>query len=125
MPIEPLRERDEIAEKQGERLMPSTAFKEFFRSIFYALFGWKRSYTALKTFDFGNIAAGGEATTTVAVPGARQGDAVIVTSKTKVVGLGVDGFVLANDVATIRRFNYSLGAIDPASDDFRVVVLQQ
>lgn len=98
---------------------------EFFRSIFYALFGWKRSFTATKNFDFGNIVAGGELTTTAAVVGARQGDAVIVTSKTKVVGLGVDGFVLANDVATIRRFNYSLGAIDPAADDFRVIVFQQ
>lgn len=98
---------------------------EFFRTVFFALFGWKRSFTALKTFDFGNMAAGGELTTTVAVLGARQGDAVIVTSKTKIVGLGVDGFVLANDVATIRRFNFSTGAIDPASDDFRVIVLQQ
>lgn len=99
---------------------------EFFRSIFYALFGWKRSFTAVKSaFDFGNIVAGGELTTTVAVVGARAGDLVSVTSTTKIAGLGVDGFVLANDVVTIRRFNFSTGAIDPAADDFRVVVLQQ
>lgn len=99
---------------------------EFFRSVFYALFGWRRSFTGVKSaFDFGNIVAGGELTTTVAVVGARAGDAVIVTSKTKIAGLGVDGFVLANDVVTIRRFNYSLGAIDPAADDFRVIVFQQ
>lgn len=103
----------------------SQAWAEFFRSVFYALFGWRRSYTATKTFNFPNIAAGGESTTTVAVLGARQGDAVLVTAKTPVAGLGVDGAVTANDVATIRRFNFSTGAIDPASDDFRVLVWQQ
>lgn len=102
------------------------AWLEFFRSSFYALFGWKRSFTAAKlAFDFGNIAAGGELTTTVAVVGARAGDAVVVTSKTKIAGLGVDGFVLANDVVTIRRFNFSTGVIDPSADDFRVIVFQQ
>jgi hypothetical protein len=59
------------------------------------------------------------------VPGARAGDLVCVTSKTKIVGLAVDGFVLASDVVTIRRFNFSVGAVDPASDDFRVIVFQQ
>lgn len=124
MPINPVPERDELArsDKDGK---PSQPWLEFLRSVFYALFGWRRSFTALKTFDFGNIVAGGEATTTVAVPGARAGDLVCVTSKTKIVGLGVDGLVLASDVVTIRRFNYSLGAIDPASDDFRVVIFQQ
>lgn len=104
----------------------TSAWLEFFRSIFYALFGWKRTFTAVKTaFDFGNIVAGGELTTTVAVVGARAGDLVSVTSTTKIAGLGVDGFVLASDVATIRRFNFSTGAIDPAADDFRVIVFQQ
>lgn len=98
---------------------------EFFRSTFYALFGWRRSFTALLSFNFGNIVAGGELTTTVAVAGARQGDAVIVTPKTAVAGLGADGIVTANDVVTVRRFNFSTAGINPAADDFRVVVLQQ
>jgi hypothetical protein len=122
MPIEPVREKDVLADKSG---MPTPAWKEFFRSIYYALFGWKRSYTALKTFDFPNVAAGGQQTTTVTVTGARQGDAVSVTSKTQVNGLGVYGVVTANDTVTIVRFNYSAAGIDPASDDFRVVVFQQ
>lgn len=124
MPINALTERGDLIVSSDD-LTASQWFSEFLRGIFYALFGWKRSYTGLKTFDFGNIVAGGELTTTVAVAGARQGDAVLVTSKTKIVGLGVDAFVLANDVVTIRRFNYSLGAIDPVADDFRCVVLQQ
>lgn len=124
MPINPLPERDDLITSKDD-LTPSKPALEFLRSVFYGLFGWKRSYTGLKAFDFGNIVAGGELTTTVAVVGARQGDAVLVTSKTKVAGLGADGFVLANDVVTIRRFNYSLAAIDPASDDFRAIVWQQ
>lgn len=124
MPINAFTERGKIIVSEDD-LSASGWFMEFCRSVFYALFGWKRSMTGLKTFDFPNIAAGGESTTTVAVVGARQGDLVCVTSKTKVVGLGVDGFVLANDVVTIRRFNFSTGAIDPDSDDFRAIVWQQ
>jgi hypothetical protein len=128
MTINSVPERSDVLDEEDRSGISASRqpWLEFFRSIFFALFGWKRTYTANKAaFDFPNIVAGGESTTTVAVPGARQGDAVIVTSKTKVVGLGVDGFVLANDVATIRRFNYSLGAIDPVADDFRVIVFQQ
>jgi hypothetical protein len=44
-------------------------WQEFFRSIYYALFGWKRTYTATLTFDFGNINAQTQATTTLTVTG--------------------------------------------------------
>lgn len=124
MTINAVPERAEVTEGD-EAKTAGRPWLEFFRSVFFALFGWKRSFTGLKTFDFGNIAAGGQATTTVTVTGARQGDAVLVTSKAQVAGLGVDGVVTSNDTVTIRRFNFSTGAIDPASDDFRIVVLQQ
>lgn len=124
MTINAVPERDELVVSK-DILTATAPVLEFFRSIFFALFGWRRSFTAKKVFDFPNIVAGGESTTTVSVPGARQGDAVSVTAKTPVAGLAVDGIVTANDVVTIRRFNFSTGAIDPASDDFRVIVLQQ
>lgn len=124
MPINPVPVSSDIAVSKDVLRLPPT-WVEFFRGVFYALFGWKRSFTATKTFDFPNIAAGGQSTTTVAVVGARQGDAVLVTPKTSVAGLDCWGIVTANDVVTIVRANFSLGAIDPASDDFRVVVLQQ
>lgn len=124
MPINPVPEKSDVAVSK-DILRSPPSWLEFFRGVFFALFGWKRSFTAMKTFDFPNIGAGGQSTTTVAVVGARQGDAVLVTAKTPVAGLGVDASVTANDVVTLRRFNFSLGAIDPASDDFRVVVLQQ
>jgi len=98
---------------------------EFFRSVFAALFGWKRTFTATKTFDFGSIAAQAQATTTVTVTGARSGDAVLVRPTTAVDGIIVDGTVTANDTVTIRAVNYSAGAVDPASQAYRVIVFQQ
>lgn len=124
MTINAVTDRGDIIVSKDD-LTGSKWFLQFLKSVFAALFGWKRTYTATVNFNFGNIVAGGELTTTVAVPGARAGDLVCVSSKLKVVGLGVDGLVLANDIVTVRRFNYSLGAIDPAADDFRVVVFQQ
>lgn len=126
MPIEPVRDRSVIAEPSFDKqLLVTPAWKEFFRSIYYALFGWKRTFTAKLTFDFGNIAAQSQATTTVAVAGARSGDAVLVRPTTAVNGIILDGTVTADDVVTVRAVNYSAGAIDPASQDYRVVVFQQ
>jgi len=126
VPIEPVRERDPIAvDAMGRPLNLPVPWKEFFRSIFYALFGWRRSFTATANINFPNIAAGGQQTSTVTVTGARQGDAVVVSAKNQVNGLAVFGYVSASDTVTVVRFNYSAGPIDPAADDFRVVVLQQ
>lgn len=127
MTINSVPDRGAIAKEDArtKELVITPSWSEFFKSIFNALFGWKRSYTGLLTFNFGNIAAGGEETTTVAVIGARAGDLVLVTSTSLVAGLGVDGMVMANDTVTVRRFNFSTGPVNPASDNFRVVVLQQ
>ncbi len=125
MTINAVPERSDIIVGDGDVWTCEATWLEFFQSIFAALFGWKRSYTAVKNHDFGNMAAGGEDTTTVEVRGARQGDHVTVSAKTRVAGLGVDGFVTANNEVTIRRFNFSTGAINPGADDFRVIVLQQ
>jgi hypothetical protein len=123
MPINPVPERSELMGEDQQLARPP--WLEWFRGVFFALFGWKRSYTATSNINFGNIAAGGRLTSNVAVAGARQGDAVLVTSKNEVAGLGVFGYCSANDTVTVVRFNYSTGAIDPAADDFRIVVLQQ
>ena len=125
MPINAVPERSDVIVGDGDVWLAEPTWLEFFRGVFFALFGWKRSYTATKNHDFGNIVAGGELTTTVAVPGARQGDHVTVSAKTLVAGLGADGVVSANDEVTIRRFNFSTGAVNPGADDFRVIVLQQ
>lgn len=127
MTINSVPERDQIAleDQRNKTLRPSVPWLEFFRSVFFALFGWKRSYTTTVNWATGNIVAGGQATQAATVRGARAKDAVLVTSGVQVAGLGVDGVVTANDTVTIRRFNYSTGAVNPAADDFRIVVLQQ
>jgi hypothetical protein len=124
MPINTVPEKSEVAVSK-EILRAPPAWLEFFRGVFFALFGWKRSYTATTSIDFGLIGAAGQLTSNVAVPGARAGDAVLVSAQSQVNGLGVFGYVSANDVVTIVRFNYSAGAIDPAADNFRILVFQQ
>lgn len=87
--------------------------------------GWKKTYTASLTHDFGSINAQTQATQTVTVTGARSGDAVIVRPTTAVNGIILDGTVTAADTVTVRAVNYSSGSIDPASQEYRVIVIQQ
>jgi len=93
--------------------------------VFHALQGWTQTYTADLTHDFGNILAQSQDTTTVTVTGARTGDAVLVRPTTAVNGIILDGTVTANDTVTVRAVNYSSGAIDPASQTYRVIVFSQ
>lgn len=101
------------------------AWQIWFTQVLTALLGWKKTYTASKTHDFGSINAQVQATTTVTVVGARSGDAVLVRPTTAVDGIIVDGTVTARDTVTIRAVNYSSGAINPDSQVYRVIVFQQ
>jgi hypothetical protein len=103
----------------------SFAWLTYFSEIFYALRGWRRSYYATLTHDFGNINAQTEATQTVTVSGAVVGDVVIVRPTTAVNGIIMDGTVTAANTVTVRAVNYSSGAIDPASQIYTVIVFQQ
>ena len=100
-------------------------FSNWFSEIWYALRGWKKSYYTTLTHDFGNINAQTQATQTVTVTGARSGDMVIVRPTTAVNGIILDGTVTADNEVTVRAVNYSSGAIDPASQVYRVLVIQQ
>jgi hypothetical protein len=103
----------------------SNGWQSWFSQVMTALLGWKKTYTATKTHDFGSINAQVESTTTVTVTGARSGDAVLIRPTTAVNGIILDGTVTASDTVTIRAVNYSTGAIDPASQVYRVIVFQQ
>ena len=94
-------------------------------AVWQALQGWTQTYTASVTYDFGNIAAQSQATTTLTVTGASVGDAVIVRPTTAVNGIIMDGTVTATNTVTIRAVNYSGGAIDPSSQEYRVIVFSQ
>lgn len=103
----------------------SNAWQSWFSQAMTALLGWKKTYTATKTHDFGSINAQVESTTTVTVTGARSGDAVLVRPTTAVNGIILDGTVTASDTVTIRAVNYSSAPIDPDSQVYRVIVFQQ
>lgn len=97
----------------------------WFNEVWRNGFGWKRTYTASLTHDFGSINAQSQATQTVTVTGARSGDAVLVRPTTAVNGIILDGTVTASDTVTVRAVNYSSGSIDPDSQTYRVIVFQQ
>lgn len=127
MPIGPVRERDPmVMDAMYRPLFTSPAWREFFLSIYNALFGWARSYTAAAALDFGLIGAGGEAALTVTVKGARVGDAVIVTPNAKTAGI-IDnyGLVTANDTVSVYAHNITGAGINPASKSYRCIVIQQ
>lgn len=97
----------------------------WFTQVFLALFGWKRTFYGTVNNDFGLIAAQGQATTTATVTGARVGDIVIARAPVAVNGLAVDATVTADDTVTLRVFNYSAGGINPASQTYSILVVQQ
>lgn len=97
----------------------------WFSEVWGAVRGWRRSYTATLTYDFGSINAQTQATQTVTVTGAAVGDAVLVRPSTAVNGLIIDGTVTAANVVTVRAANYSAGSINPASQVYTVICFQQ
>ena len=102
-----------------------TPWANWLSALYQCVFGWKRTFTGSLIFDFGNILAQSQATTTLVVSGTLIGDVVIVRPTTAVNGIILDGSVTANGTVTIRAVNYSAGAIDPASQTYRVIVFQQ
>jgi hypothetical protein len=73
--------------------------------------------------DFPSIAAGGEATLTVSVPGAVVTDDCAVSSSMLEPGLSVSSWgVTAADTVSIRLRNNTAAAIDPSARNWRVRV---
>lgn len=101
------------------------AWGNWFTQAWLAISGWRRTFTATLTHDFGNIAAQSQATQTVTVAGCVVGDAVLVRPATAVNGIILDGTVTAVGTVTVRAVNYSSGGIDPASQVYTVIVFQQ
>lgn len=101
------------------------AWGNWFTQVWLSIAGWRRTFTATLTYDFGNISAQSQLTTTVTVTGCVSGDAVIVRPTTAVNGIILDGTVTAAGTVTVRAVNYSSGAIDPGSQVYTVIVFQQ
>lgn len=77
------------------------------------------------TLDFPSISAASTATLTVAVPGARVGDIVLMALPATVsAGVVYDARVSASDVVTVRAINITASPVDPAAGLFDIVVAQ-
>lgn len=85
--------------------------------------------SATVNLDFPNTLAGATADLAVAVPGAVDGNGVIVgVPLASMPGAGnvagFIGFVSAPDTVTVRFWNGSVGAIDPPAGIFQITVIK-
>jgi hypothetical protein len=81
---------------------------------------------ARAALDFGNIAAGLQARLTIPVTGALLGDFVRGAPETDLeAGLEYTCYVSAADTVTVTVSNNTAGAIDPASNTYRVGVTRE
>lgn len=102
----------------------SQGWSSFFTQVFQAL-GWVKSWSYKFTINFASVAANSQsAGSAVTIPGVRQGDSVHITPYSDTVGITYKGVVTADDIVTIHAINFTTGAIDPASMEYRVVVIQ-
>lgn len=102
----------------------SQGWSSFFTQLFQAV-GWLKSWAYKFEHDFPSVSANSQsAGYAVPITGVRQGDSVQVTPYSETTGLTYKGVVTSDDVVTIYAINFTTGAIDPASMDYRVVVIQ-
>lgn len=124
MPIGTPPIRETVSVVYNEALF-GKGWSSWFTQIFLSVFGWKRTYYGTLTHDFGSVSAQSQATQTVTINGCRTGDMVVVRPTTAVNGLILDGTVTASNTVTVRVVNYSANPIDPASQVYNVLVIQQ
>ena len=77
------------------------------------------------TFDVASVGAATTVEQTFTVPGVRPGDIVAVNKPSHSTGLGI-GSVRASaaDTIAITFINVTAGAIDPAAEAYRVLVIR-
>lgn len=100
----------------------SVGWSNWFTQVFLSL-TWKKSYNKSVTLDFSATPAQSQSALTTTITGIRLGDSVQVTPTTDVSGMIFTGVATANMV-TVYAKNFSAGSIDPASQVFRIIVLQ-
>lgn len=85
----------------------------------------KKILSQTAVIDFASIAAQSTNTTTATVTGAAVGDTVNVNpGATPPAGVIFSAYVSAANTVTVRAQNITGGAIDPASDTYRLTVFQ-
>lgn len=102
----------------------SQGWSNFFTQLFEAV-GWVKGWSFKFILDFGLIAGNTESSGLAAsIPGVSLGDSVHVTPYTNTFGIDYKGLVTAAGVVTIYAINYTAAPINPASMQYRVVVIQ-
>lgn len=101
----------------------SPGWANWFTQVFLGL-AWKQGYNVTATLDFGATAAQTQSALTVTVTGARVGDAVQVVPLADVSGVIFAGVVTAANTVTVYAKNFSAGSVNPASQLYRIIVLQ-
>lgn len=90
--------------------------------VFQAL-PWNQGFSTAATINFAFVAGQSELSSNVTVRGAREGSVVLVTPTSNVTGMIFTGVVTAKDTVTVYAKNFTSVAIDPASQAFRIIVL--
>jgi hypothetical protein len=103
-------------------LTVSSGWSNWFTQVFLGI-PWKRGYTSTATLDFPAIGAQSQQSLTATVTGARVGDFATVSSA-DVSGVIFTASVTANDTVTIYAKNFTAGSINPASQSFKITILQ-
>lgn len=101
----------------------SPGWAGWFSQVFRCL-PWKQGFNQTATLNFGSTNAQTQTSLTVTVTGARTGDAVWVTPTTDVSGFVFTGVVTSDNTVTVYAKNITVGAVDPASQVFRIIILQ-
>lgn len=101
----------------------SGAFANWLNQVWLCL-PWKKGFNVTATLDFPSISAQSQQALTATVTGARSGDSVTVTPTADVSGLIFTGVVTAKDAVTVYAKNFSSGAVNPTSQSFRIIVIQ-
>ena len=103
--------------------LASIGWGNWLNQVFLCL-PWKQGFNVVEALDFGATGAQAQTAIAVTVPGARSGDAVQVTPAADVSGIVFTGVVTAKDTVTVYAKNFSSGSVNPASQNYRIIVLQ-
>jgi hypothetical protein len=101
----------------------SQAWANWFMQVFTCL-PWVKALSVKATLDFPSVAARSQQSLTATIKGARPGDAVQVTPASDPGTIVFTGVVTDKDVVTVYAKNFGIDPIDPDSQAFRIIVIQ-
>lgn len=112
-----------IREPSWDGRATTASWANYYQQINASLGGWSASASIRATLDFPVIAGQSQQALTVDFQGAKVGDSVQIYAN-DIPGIIYTSSVLSDGVVTIYAKNYTSANINPASTDFRIIVLQ-